>query len=376
MTRTLLLATACLATGLTASAAIGQSTLAGGGSSHSFGADAVSIEDFIGRVEVRTVSGSEVTVSVRPGSGDHAAPSITQEGDRVLVDGGQELRRLQCRNRNNEMRVGWRGRGLEAIDAYPTLIIEAPASLDFHIEDSAFTGEAGELGRARIAINHCGDFAVRSVSGDASLSINGSGDLSVGEIGGASQFSINGSGDIGVASVGDLDLSINGSGDVEIDRHNGAFDMSINGSGDVLITAGMATGFDLSINGSGDVDYRGEAADVDISVNGSGDITLAAAGDFRASLRGSGDIEVGTQTGRFEVDNDGSGDVRIRAGRAMPFLVETSGSGDVRHGGEAVDADVDIRGSGNVSAASYSGSYRWRSRNGRVHIERPAGGGR
>ena len=112
----------------------------------------------------------------------------------------------------------------------------------------------------------------------------------------------------------------------------------------------------------------------DISNNGSGDLSLNSVGDLLAGIRGSGDVDIATQTGRFEVDGNGSGDVRVSRGRAMPFLVSVSGSGDVRHGGEAVDADVRINGSGSVSADSYSGNFRWQSRNGRVRHDAPAGG--
>lgn len=370
MNRTLLLATACLATGLAAPVALSQS----GPSSQSYAADAVSIEDFIGRVEVRTGSGTGVSVRVEPGSGDHAGPAVSEEGGRVVIDGGQNMRNLRCDTRRGELRIGRRFGDAQPISAYPTLIIEAPSSVSFHIEDSAFTGEAGDLGTARVAVDYCGDFAIRGIAGDGSLSINGSGDLTVGEIGGDAMLSINGSGDIGAAALGDLEISINGSGDIEIDRHSGAFDISINGSGTVLVASGMATSFDAGINGSGDIEYRGEAADVDLTNNGSGDVTLAAAGNVRAGVRGSGDIEIGTQTGHFEVSSRGSGDVRVSNGRAMPFIVAASGSGDVRHGGEAVNTEVEIDGSGDVHADSYSGSYRWVSRNGRVRTEPPAGG--
>lgn len=370
MTRTLLLASACLAASLAAPIAFGQS----GQSGQSYAADALSIEAFIGRVEIRTGSGTGISVRVEPGSGDHAGPAIREAAGRLVIDGGQSLRNLRCDSRRGELRIGRRPGAAEPISAYPTLIIEAPSTTSFHIEDSAFVGEAGDLGAARVAMDHCGDFSIRGIAGDAVLSINGSGDLTVGEIGGDAMLSINGSGDIGAAAVGNLDVSINGSGDIEIDRHSGAFGISINGSGTVLVASGMATSFNAGINGSGDITYRGEAAGVEITSNGSGDITLAAAGDVRAGLRGSGDIEIGTQTGHFEVSSRGSGDVRVANGRAMPFIVASSGSGDVRHGGEAVNTDVEIRGSGDVSAGAYSGSYRWVSRNGRVRTEPPAGG--
>ena len=99
--------------------------------------------NFIGQVEIRESQGDAISVSVRVNNPDYAGPDIRQAGGRVDIDGGQSMRGLNCQNRNNVLRVGRRFGGRVEITEYPVLIIEAPASLAFSIDDSTYFGEAG-----------------------------------------------------------------------------------------------------------------------------------------------------------------------------------------------------------------------------------------
>ncbi len=292
----------------------------------SYGADTVSIENFIGRVEIRTGTSSQVSVAITNPGGLADDPQLRQTGSSLAIDGGQSIRNLNCNNRNGQMRIGPRWRGQHDIDEYPLLTITAPASLALRLRDSAFQGTSGDLGSLDLEIDSCGDFETGDIAHDADISINGSGDVTTGGVG------------------GNLDLGINGSGDVVLGAIGGAVDIGINGSGDVRMTD-VAGDTDIGINGSGDVDL-GRIASLDISINGSGDVSAD-------SMNGAFSIRVG-----------GSGDVNIRGGRAEPFDVSVNGSGDVSFGGTAVNVTVRESGSGDVSIDAIEGSVDWR-RNGR-----------
>lgn len=250
-----------------------------------YNADAISIHDFVGTVQVRATSASQISVQIQSGSSDHSDPSMSVQGGRLMVDGGQSIRGLRCNSRNGSIRVGRRFGDRDAIADYPTLIIEAPASLALAIEDSIFVGRAGELGSANLSIDRCGDFEVAGISGDANIEINGSGDIAIGRISGGTRFDINGSGDIDVESVRDIHMDINGSGDIEIGTQTGEFTAQINGSGDIDVDGGRAQPFNVEINGSGDVHHGGEVVDAVVDINGSGDVT---ADEFSGSMHWRG----------------------------------------------------------------------------------------
>lgn len=287
-------------------------------SQQSYDSRGLSIENFIGRIEVRTGTGSQVVVRVEPGSGGHDRPDVALRGGVVIIDGGQNMSGRNCSRRGGEIHVGAGGRflglfggsGGGALSEFPALIVEAPAGVNLSINRSIYQGAAGDLGDAAVRVNGCGDFRINAIAGDADLAINGSGDLHTGPVGGEARLSVNGSGDL---YAGDI--------------------------------AGAAR----------------------ISINGSGDVRVASLRDARLSINGSGDIHAGRQDGAFSAGINGSGDIRIAEGRAQPFAASINGSGDVRYGGEAVDATVAIRGSGSVTAGTFSGAMNWTGRgSGRV----------
>ncbi len=289
-----------------------------------YAGDTVSIENFIGRVEVRT-GGSGIQVQVQ-NPGDAAAdPVLSGAGNGVAIDGGQRIRNLNCRTRNNEVFIG-RRMSSRSINEYPLLIITAPETVNVAIDDSAFVGTAGDLGSIDLSMSSCGRFSAGEIARDASIRINGSGDVDVRGIGGDAILNINGSGDIEAGDIsGDVELDINGSGDIEAGAVGGLTQIDINGSGDIEL--GRLAGLEIDISGSGDV----EAA----SVNGV----------FRTTI-------------------SGSGDVLVRGGRAEPFTAHINGSGDIAFRGTAVNVTVRESGGGDVDIQEIEGSIDWR-RNGR-----------
>ncbi|WP_203294656.1 GIN domain-containing protein [Maricaulis parjimensis] len=291
---------------------------------NSFDGDSVSIENFIGRVEVRT-GGSTLQVQVQ-NPGDAAEdPMMTASGNGVAIDGGQRVRNLNCRTRRDEVFIG-RWTSSRSINEYPLLIITAPASVNFSIDDSAFVGEAGDLGSIDLSMNSCGKFSAGDIARDASIRINGSGDVDLRGIGGDAVLNVNGSGDIDAGNI---------SGDAEID-----------------------------INGSGDIDAGNVGGATAIDINGSGDIELGRLAALEIDISGSGDVEADAVNGAFSTSISGSGDVLVRGGRAEPFEARINGSGDIAFRGTAVNVTVRESGGGDVEIEEIEGAIDWR-RNGR-----------
>lgn len=295
------------------------------GNDQAFSGDHVSVTNFIGRIEIRT-GGSDIRVEIR-NPGDIADdPRASATGSGVAVDGGQSVRNLNCRTRNNDIRIG-RFMRTHSIDEYPVLVITAPDTISFQLDDSAFVGEAGDLGALDLSMNSCGRFDAGAVAGDTHLRINGSGDVTIHDIGGDADIGINGSGDVRTGAIGGrASVGINGSGDVETGDVGGDTEVDINGSGDVVF--GRVAGLDVDVSGSGDV----EAANMD--------------GAFHAGIAGSGDIAV-------------------HGGRAEPFEANINGSGDISFSGTAVNVRIRESGGGDVDIGEIEGSIDWR-RNGRT----------
>ncbi|MBI1234815.1 MAG: hypothetical protein GC208_09970 [Alphaproteobacteria bacterium] len=312
---------------IAASALVLAAALAPAGSAQSFDASSLDVRNFIGRIEIREVNGP-ILVNVEGGASDIDAPSISESGGTVRIDGGHSMRNMNCttRNGNISVRQGWRGERRPLSD-YPTLVISAPSSLALHVERTLFVGEAGNLGSLDLDFDHCGSFTAGDVAGDASVDIDGSGDVRIGMVGGMAEFEIDGSGD--------------------------------------LISEGISGSAELGIDGSGDITTGDIGGSVRIGIDGSGDIETGRVNGAEINIDGSGNTVLASVAGGVNIGIDGSGDVVIGNGRAQPFHVEIDGSGDVRFNGEAVDLHVEIDGSGDVRVQQSSGSYYWRE-HGRV----------
>jgi hypothetical protein len=323
---TLLASTVLLLAG---TSVLSTTTAQSGGQAYS--GDTVSIENFIGTVEIRTGGGSQINVAIS-NPGEHAGdPTVSQNGNLVAIDGGESVRNLNCSNRNGSMRIGrggWNGwRSGNPISEYPTLTITAPESVALELRRSAFQGETGDLGRADITMSSCGNLVMGDIAGAANINISGSGDITAGSVG------------------DDLGISINGSGDVELGRIGGEVDLDIAGSGDVIMA-------DVS-------------GDTEVNINGSGDVRFADIGGVTVRVSGSGDIAADSMNGAFFARINGSGDIEIDGGRAEPFEAQIHGSGDIDFDGTAVNVEINEGGSGDIDIADIEGSVNWR-RHGRT----------
>ncbi|WP_323763213.1 GIN domain-containing protein [Maricaulis sp.] len=326
MTKPILLATGAAIAGIALfSISAGASLQAG--PSGSYDADRLEIENFVGRIEIRTGTSDTITVAMTNTGGHVDDPAISQSGSTVRIDGGLRLRNTNCRTRNNTMSIGLNRGNRHSIDEYPSLVITAPASLALELDDSAYMGTAGDLGSADLSMNSCGRLDVGDIAGEARVAINGSGDITTGSIGEAAQ------------------ISINGSGDIE--------------------TGPIARSVSVSINGSGDVLTHDVGGDADVSINGSGDVEFGGVAGLAVRISGSGDVEAASLNGAFSARINGSGDIAVHGGRAQPFEAYIGGSGDISFGGTAVDLVVRENGGGDVSISEIEGNVNW-TRNGRT----------
>ena len=305
--------------------ALSMAASAQSGAGQSYSGDHVRVENFIGRIEVRT-GGSDIRVEIR-NPGDAAEDPVARStGQGVTVDGGQSMRNLNCRTRNDDIRIG-RFMRTRSIDEYPVLVITAPDTITFELDDAAFIGEAGDLGALDLSMNSCGRFEAGAIAEDADIRINGSGDVTVAGIGGRADIAINGSGDVITGDIGGpVSVGINGSGDVE----------------------------------TGDV-----SGDSDVGINGSGDVEFGRVAGLSVDISGSGDVEAARMDGAFLADINGSGDIVVRGGRAEPFEADISGSGDIGFAGTAVNVRVRQNGGGDIDIGELEGSIDWR-RDGRT----------
>ncbi|MFY0638996.1 GIN domain-containing protein [Maricaulis maris] len=327
MKKTILLATSAAAMVGMALVSMSAGAAQLSGAAQSYSGDRLEIENFVGRIEIRTGSSDSISVAMTNAGGHVADPSVSDSGSTVRIDGGLSLRRTNCNTRNDTMTIGLNGGRRHNIDEYPSLVITAPASLALELSDSAFIGSAGDMRTVDINMSSCGRFDLGDIDEDARIRISGSGDITAGTIGGDTAISINGSGDI--------------------------------------TTRAIARNADVSINGSGDVVTGDVGGDADVNINGSGDVEFGRVAGLSVGVSGSGDVEAASMDGAFHSRISGSGDIAVHGGRAQPFEASISGSGDIAFGGTAVDVVVRENGGGDVSISEIEGSVNW-TRNGRT----------
>lgn len=301
---------------------------AGIASAQSYAAEALEIENFVGRVEIKTIAGDRVRVGMDAGAGIRDLPQVNLDDGVVRIFYSKRTRVRQCNVRGfdgdggynrKKVTIQLKGARKHKLADYPVLHIGVPAGTDLYASGGVIFGSADDLGSVDMTIQSCGDFRMGNVAGDLSVNINGSGDFWAGAVDGGIQARINGSGDIvtksagadarlringsGDIEVGDVrsvNASINGSGDIEVAQANGEVDLRINGSGDIEVNGGTAIPLQATIRGSGDIAFEGHASGVKVFISGSGDIVV---GSFDGELDTGGHrVEVEIKGGRLHVE--------------------------------------------------------------------------
>jgi hypothetical protein len=270
----------------------------------SYDARDLSIERFVGVLEVETGGVERVEAVWDAGEGLIDAPRFEVRGDRLEVS---QLRRRErgwdwdwdsdCRGDGQDLSVEVGREGRHPIADYGRLRVRIPEGAHVEIAGGVLTGTVGDVGELEVGLGSCGDLTVGNVAGDAEVAVNGAGAVKVGAIGGGLSLAVNGSGSLVTGPVaGGLEAAVNGSGDAEIASVEDDIEAAINGSGDIHVLGGTADSIEASIMGSGQLRFDGTAENVELSAFGSGDVYVAeVTGDVTTSAFGSGRVHVGNR---------------------------------------------------------------------------------
>ena len=301
------------------------------------------IEDFVGTINVETVSASKISISQDK---NMKGVNLYQEGDSLKIDGGIEKPDgNDCKGYYGSYSISWfkkenRGDlgGYKDLDDYPNLTVTAPKDTTLIIRNSIPFLTAGSLGSADLKLVSCGKVTLGDLSDGLIADIRGSGDLNVGDISGHADIHIRGSGDVDIGNGGDLRLKVTGSGDVR---------------------AGNVRSADIAVRGSGDVEIEDVNGPLGVESSGSSDVDIGdVSGDFVYDGRGSGDLSVSSVTGRVSVDIGRSGDADISGGMVSSLKVSASGASEFDFGGVAETADLYAAGASDIYIRKVTGEVR------------------
>lgn len=273
----------------------------------SFEAKSVSIQDFVGSVEVKTrpVDGddNQVRVEYRQGSIFHPV-NVGLDGDVVVVEGEPlpvEEGRDCCNDRIRRDFNPRQGRTLstgEPVDDeffknYPTLIVTMPVRTDIQFVDARIKldmedidgklnldacyvyGTIGDVDEAVIGITAGSRLIMGDVDAGMEADLSGDADLKVGKVS-IADVDIAGPGDVIFDRVeGILDISIAGSGLVRSDWVDGPMTLRVAGSGGAWIKDGRVDRLKVIVDGSGGLLFDGVAVNPDLRLYGSSEVRLA-----------------------------------------------------------------------------------------------------
>ena len=270
------------------------------------------IKGYLGSVEIREGRSTSWDLDM----GENLVPmvSVSEEGGRLIVDGGLDEGPRRCENNDRRFELQMEDGPRRPISAFPELVITMPAGADYALE--IMGGQMEMAGAANLSLDYfgCGDIKFGNVtdilnlavygsgdveggsSGPANILIRGSGDVVLGDIDGDADIRIYGSGDVDVGEIsGDTTLKIQGSGDIGLGSVQNLLNVDVAGSGDVDIGSGLLAALNIDVLGSGDVQFNGEANDVSVLLKGSGDVYVARSNGNRVVNRyGSGDVRIGS----------------------------------------------------------------------------------
>jgi len=322
-----LTATSCLALLATAATAKDAPTL--------------TIENFIGTVDVRTGDFDKITITDADGA------SVEQSKNSVLIDDDQTIKNANCRKSKASIKISVGGKnwykrkgGYKDLDEYPFLKITAPENTHLIIDNAIIFGAVGDIGSADIKLRSCGNLDFANVNGHLDLRIAGSGDFTAQNIQSV-EVSGAGSGDVTIGDIANTALVVSaGSGDNDIGNVGGDFDFSGAGSGDLNVGNIMGNA-DIKTAGSGDVEAG--------RIEGNLTYTSGGSGDFEADYVG-GD--------KLSSKSGGSGTVEIDGGNVTELYVKIGGSGSARYDGRSTNAELYTGGSGAITVREPSGNLR------------------
>ena len=302
-------------------------------------APTLTIENFIGTIDVRTGDYDKITVTDADGA------NVEQLKNGVLIDDDQTIKNTNCRKSKASIKISVGGRnwykrkgGYKNLNEYPQLKITAPENTHLVIDNAVIFGDVDDIGSADIQVRSCGDLEFANISGHLDLSAAGSGDFTA-------------------QNIQSVEISTAGSGNVKIDDIANTVSISSAGSGDNNI-GNVGGDFEYASAGSGDLQVDNIQGNTDITTAGSGDVEIdSIEGSLSYTSAGSGNFEADYVGGeKLSSKSGGSGSVEIDGGNVTELYVKIGGSGDVRYDGQSTNAELYASGSGEITVQEPSGS--------------------
>lgn len=282
-----------------------------------------------GRMEAATFSGAEIriksaaanvvitpedrtdfAVEIDNGAGRLPMPTVSTEGDRVVIDGQLRGRISSC----NEGGASVRGYGDMAAADLPRIIIRAPRSISVDRSGAGST-EIAASEAVDLDFSGCGNATIGDTAGELNLDVAGSGQIRAGAAR-SLNADVAGSGEVTVGAVAEgADVDIAGSGSVTIASLNGSFSADGAGSGSVSVGGGAITDASIDLAGSGDVEIGATVQSLNVSIVGSGDVDVTQpVGSIDAEIAGSGSVSAPSVSGAVRREVFGSGEVNVGSG--------------------------------------------------------------
>jgi hypothetical protein len=245
------------------------------------------IENYVGRIDMRTSNSPDMNVVVTAGRKANAI--VTNRGNISRVQGNfGRMDNVNCQTQNGRTTLTINGTKYSPEDL-PVITATTNSIHGLRIRNSHISGQVGDIGGVSLGMQSCGDIVIGNILYDAQINIAGSGDVRVGNVGGQAEINIAGSGD---ATIGDirrnLTANIAGSGDLRTGNIGGSADLNIAGSGNVDLAATPI--LNANVAGSGDILVRGGRGAVEATIVGSGDLNYrGTAISPKVRLLGTGD---------------------------------------------------------------------------------------
>jgi hypothetical protein len=275
------------------------------------GAQEVRMDGVVARVVVIPENRANLEVNVQPGAAGLPTVQVRREGQRIVLEGGQDVNR--CNTNNGVTTVRTRGGQGIALSEAPLVTIRAPRSVSISTRRGAVQGQVGPAQNLSLSSGGCSNWRLADVAGDLQLSLSGGARATGGRAGGA-RLKASGGGSIEIGAVRALEADASGGGRLQVAGVNGPLNADASGGGVIRvaavsgpITADASGGGGLDIaggrsgllqaraSGGGWVDHDGVAAGLSASASGGGRIKVAAVnGPIRQqSQSGGGRVIVG-----------------------------------------------------------------------------------
>ena len=272
-----------------------------------FGTQRLKFEDIVGTVIVSVRDSGPMTLEVSGAPNRVAAVHVSQDGDRLVVEGTNYEDNKSVWDWHNWFNFDEISRN-DTGDLF--VKVSVPRGTDVNVEDlvgnayigdtmgplrfeaAATTAKIGHVTKAKIDVGGSGHIEIAGVSGALDIDMGGSGKIVVGSVGSV-KADIAGSGDAQFGDIpGGLSLDIAGSGNVVAAHVNGPTHIDIAGSGSVRIADGIANPLNVDIMGAGNLYFGGVAVDPHIDAVGAGTVHIKA---YRGKLNNEGmaDVKIG-----------------------------------------------------------------------------------